>query len=342
MIAADRIRERALSLELGFIRLTSFLEKIPFLASLHRKVTADVEILGPETGAAMRLRVRFRSPYLNLPLEVEETQVGYLDEDRRFRPAAFRFFDWHTWAHIDGDLEWSGERRINGTGQGVGVITGFTYRITDIPVSVEVFGLRIAEGVEGTARVVQGGQISRMKFEPFYWMLEPKDAGYNLVAIHDHDLMVLIVSLSIIGIGKDPAAGKAIDDLENWVRFKLGSGNPGKIMLGFLGYVRDWGPLRMPPLFHGLKTVLQRLGVREQERILYDFYADNWGLRDNWHGRLLAVKMLEALATQKARLALNSIYGYVKYRDVQPEELQLIEAARHRSGDETRGGIRDD
>ena len=48
------------------------------------------------------------------------------------------------------------------------------------------------------------------------------------------------------------------------------------------------------------------------------------------------------LATEKARLALNSIYGYVQYRDVQPEELQLIVAARNRSGDETRGRIQDD
>ena len=89
----------------------------------------------------------------------------------------------------------------------------------------------------------------------------------------------------------------------------------------------------MQPLYMGLKTVLQRLGVTGQERILFDFYGDNWGLRDNWHGRLLAVKLLEALGTEQACLALETIYGYVKYRDVEPKELRMLEAASNRGKD---------
>ena len=97
MKVADRIRHWASSLDLAVIRLTSSLAKIPLLAGLHREVTADVEILGGAGHAEIQLRVRFRSPYLSLPLQIEQSQIGSVGENGRLRPAAFRFFDWHTW-----------------------------------------------------------------------------------------------------------------------------------------------------------------------------------------------------------------------------------------------------
>ena len=182
--AEGRIRRWALLLDLALIGLTSGLARIPLLAGLHRGVTADVEILPSGANADMRLRVSFRSPYLSLPLQVERSQIGSVAEDGRFKPAAFRFFDWQTWRHIDGDIDWTDVHRQHMAGETVELVTGFTYRVSHIPASAEVLGLRVAEGVEGTARIWKGGQISAMKFDPGYWMLESKDAGYNPVEIH--------------------------------------------------------------------------------------------------------------------------------------------------------------
>ena len=111
MSASDRIRQWAVSLDLLLSRLTSGLEKIPLLGGLHPEVTADVEILGKAGQAEIGLRVGFRSPYLGLPLEFEKSQIGSVGEDGRLRPTAFRFFDWQTWRHIDGEVEWTEERR---------------------------------------------------------------------------------------------------------------------------------------------------------------------------------------------------------------------------------------
>ena len=80
----------------------------------------------------------------------------------------------------------------------------------------------------------------------------------------------------------------------------------------------------MEPLFNGLKEVLDRLQVADVERICFDFYADNCGVGDNRHGRLLAVNMLKALETEKARVALTGIYNFSKNQDIQPEELAHI------------------
>jgi len=81
----------------------------------------------------------------------------------------------------------------------------------------------------------------------------------------------------------------------------------------------------MEPLFYGLKEVLDRLQIPDQERIYFEFYADNCGVGDNRFGRLLAVNMLEALGTEKARATLTGIYDFTKNQDVQPEELELIQ-----------------
>jgi hypothetical protein len=294
---------------------------------MHRNITADLEILSREENISIGLRVKFITPYLNLPVAVEQTQIGYKDKDRRFTPAAFRFFDWHSWMHIEGKISWEGARPVDVKGTRTEVITGFVYKISDMSVPAENYGLRLAEGVDGAARILCSGEIKRMKFEPVYWMLEPRDTKYHVVAIYDNDLMVLIVSLSSIGSGNKLVYNKSIRQLEDWIAFKLGRKHPEKIALELLRYVRDWGPLRMDPLFYGLKEVLERLHVPDQERIHFEFYADNSGVVDNRHGRLLAVNMLKAVGTEKARVALNAIYDYTKNQNIQPEELDLIQGA---------------
>jgi hypothetical protein len=324
---SDWIRQRAVSLELLLIRYTSFLETIPLLRHLHRNITAGIELLGRGRDIAAGVRVQFKTPYLHLPLEVDKTQIGHEDRDRIFRAAAFRFFDWHTWTHIEGEIDWIGARTVDIKGKHVEVITGFVYTIGDRHPPIEHIGLRLAEGVEGTARILRGREIKRMRFEPVNWMLIPDDDQRNVIAIRDMELMTLIVSLSVIGGGNQQVYAKAIDRLEEWIRFTLGSKSPEKITLEFLRLVRDWGPLRMEPLFYGLKEVLERLRIPDQEKILFEFYADNWGVWDNRHGRLLAVKMLEALGTEKARLVLNAIHNYAKHREVKTEELELIQGA---------------
>ena len=327
MISSDWIRQLALSLELRFIRCSSFLERIPVLRRLHRSVTADIEILSREENTGIGFRVKFITPYLNLPVAVEKSQIGYENKDGRFTPAAFRIFDWHTWTHIEGKLAWEDARAINIKGSRTEVITGFVYTISDISVPAENYGLRLAEGVDGTVRVLLSGEIVRMKFEPIYWMFEPRDSKHHVLAIYDNDLMSLIVSLSSIGSGNKRVYSKAVGQLEEWIAFKLGRKSPHVITLKFLRYVRDWGPLRMEPLFYGLKEVLERLQIPDQEKIYFEFYADSCGIADNRHGRLLAVNMLKAVGTEKARAALNAIYEYSKNQNIQPEELELIQRA---------------
>ena len=96
-----------------------------------------------------------------------------------------------------------------------------------------------------------GGELVEYRFEPGYWMLEPAQAGYNIVAIADTELMVLIVSLSEIGSGNQRLYASAMQHLQQWVRFKLKGKSKEQTLIAFLKYVRDWGPLGMDPLFRG-------------------------------------------------------------------------------------------
>lgn len=324
LLLPDRFLQSVSSLELRFIRWSSFLEKIPLLKYFHRNVTAVIDIFGPDENVAIGLRINFITPYLNLPVMVEQAQIGTENEEHRFTPAAFRFFDWHSWAHIEGRVDWEGARTVDVKGTKTRSITGFVYTISDISVPVEHYGLRMAEGVDGTVRVLSGGKIESMIFEPVYWMLEPTGKKHNVVAIYDNDLMALIVSLSSIGSGNRLVYKQSIEQLEEWIAFKLGRRHPEKTTLAFFRYVRDWGPLRMEPLFHGLKEVLERLQIPDLEKICFEYYADNCGVGDNRFGRLLAVKMLGAIATRKARVALLEIYKFSRNQDIQPEELKLI------------------
>jgi hypothetical protein len=309
------------------IRRMSFLRRVPLLNRLHRQVTARLKLLDSDPGAVPAFRLDFRSPYLHLPLEIDRSQVGTEDPDTGLRPAAFRFFDWQSWQHIDGEVQWHGERTEALDGHETVLITGFSYQPKDPLNGAGSLGLRIAEGVQGTLRLLWGDVIAEMGFEPGYWLLEPGKAGYRIVPIRDPDLMVLIVSLSEIGGGKPEIYERSVEHLWQWVSCHWGRENPEVAMFLLLQKVRDWGPLGMTPLYGGLLEILRRMGVEEQERILFEFYADHWGIRDNQKGRLLAVRTLEAMGTDASRAALGEILNYVRFRGLSPDELALTRAA---------------
>lgn len=329
-IVSDWIRRSVLSLELRFSDRTSFFGKVRLLRVLHRNVTADVRMLGVKKNVALGFAVQFKTPYLHLPIAVVKGHIGHEDTNREFSPAAFRFFDWHTWAHIKGRIEWQGEHQLDVEGNKLTVVNGFSYWIHEVRTPLENFGLRLAEGVEGSAKVLLDREIIRVKFEPLYWMFEPKHDSYSIIAINESELAAFIVSLSEIGSGNPRVYDKAIARLEEWATFTLDQNSSEKALLQFLQYVRDWGALGMEPLFDGLKEVLERLHIEDKERILFEFYADNWGVRNNWHGRLLAVKLLGALGTRRALIALESIFDYVKNQAVPANELEVVKGTINR------------
>ena len=323
----DYARRRIAALELLISGNTTFLDRTPLLRVFRRQVTAEVSMLPEETAVAMGFRVEFRSPYFRLPVEIDTAQIGNEEERMGFTPGAFRLFDWQSWAHIAGRISWLRERSISLDGQEHNFVSGFEYRVSAVPTASNNLGIRLAEGIEGTARVLVGRKLKQMKFEPVYWMLERRDDDYRIVAIKSHELMVLIVSLSEIGSGNEQIYDKTIERLTDWVKLKSKGKSQERTMLGFLVYVAGWGPLGMDPLYRGLKDVIEKLGITDAERILFDFYADNWGPRDNQNGRLLAVKTLETLRTEKAHRALEAISAYVKNQKISSEELGMVRSA---------------
>ncbi len=86
----------------------------------------------------------------------------------------------------------------------------------------------------------------------------------------------------------------------------------------------------MEPMFYGVAMAFARLQVPELERQLFDFFADNWGIRGNRDGRLLAVRLLEALATARAGAALRAISALVTNQGISSDELSLIRGAAAR------------
>ncbi len=323
----ERVQQRIASLELLISGSTHFLDRTPLLRIFRRQVTAEVSMLAEETNIAVGFRVEFKTPYLHLPVEIDKIQIGSEENQLGFRPAAFRFFDWQSWAHMSGEIGWLRERQVEVSGETHDFVSGFEYRVADVPTASDNLGIRLAEGIDGTVSVLVNRDIRQMKFEPVYWMLERGEHGYHIVAINSNELMVLIVSLSEIGSGNEQIYDKMIARLTDWVRLSFKGKSQERAMLAFLVYVRDWGPLGMEPLYRGLKDVLTRLNITGAERILFDFYADNWGLRDNRHGRLLAVKTLEALETHEAHRALEAISAHTKSQNIPPEESQLIRNA---------------
>jgi hypothetical protein len=211
-------------------------------------------------------------------------------------------------------------------------VTGFTYRAGPLPINAGNLGLRIAEGVEGTIRVNRGDDVARMGFEPGYWLLKPDGGAYRQVAICQDELMALIVSLSEIGSVDPEVQRRAVEHLWDWVRFHLSGEIPERALRRLLHYVKDWGPLDLVPLYTGLKIVVARLGVRDSEQILFDFYADHWGVRSNRDARLLAIRTLDALGTDAARSALCDLLAYARNRVLDPDELDLLQSVARPPG----------
>jgi hypothetical protein len=324
--ASHWIRARLVPLELRLAGRLAFLQRVPLLRRLYRRVTARVAVHAGAPGGALVLRVDFETPYLGLPVEVEKAQIGTDVPPNGLEPASFRFFDWHSWQHIGGEIAWTGERDLLVAGRRVGLVTGFTYRAGPLPVNAGNLGLRIAEGVEGTIRVNRGDDVARMGFEPGYWLLKPDGGAYRQVAICQDELMALIVSLSEIGSADPEVQRRAVEHLWDWVRFHLSGEIPERALRRLLHYVKDWGPLDLVPLYQGLKVVLERLGVRDSEQILFDFYADHWGVRSNRDARLLAIRTLDALGTEAARSALCDLLAYARNRVLDPDELDLLQS----------------
>lgn len=326
MPSSHSIRQQILFFELAFICRAAFLKRIPLLRRLHRGVTADVTVLEARHDG-VEIRIDFRSPYFGLRVSVDEAQIGAVDPGRKLRPAAFRFFDWQTWTHIDGTVEWRGERVVQVNGNEVDFITGFDYRIPKLPRHTGNLGLRLAEGVEATVRIACGVKVARVPFEPAYWLLEATADGFRPVPIQSNKLMGLIVALFDLGSDEPGVFASAIDRLQQWAELNLDSRKPFRRVSLLLRYIRDWGPLGREPLFLGVVLALERLQVQEPARHLFDFFADNWGVRNNRSGRLLAVRLLEALADERSQRALQAILELVNNQNMAPPELDLLHAA---------------
>lgn len=294
-----------------------------------RRLTADVSILDDKQTQGLRFQVSFRTPYLRQPIAVERDQIGTLRTDGGFEPGAFRLFDWHSWDHIDGHVEWLGTLQKEIDGEVRTFVTGFRYRSVALPAHTENLGLRLAEGIEGTARVLLGNVVERLGFEPSYWMLEREAKGYRMVAIVKPELMVAVVSLADLGSSNAATRAEALDRLEGWVNHTFGGMRPERRLVQLLQCVRDWGALGQPRLFSGLRQLLERLGLAGHEQALFEFFADHWGVRDNWHGRLVVIRLLEAQGTEGARLVMSTIHDYVQNREIPAHEMALIRSVLH-------------
>jgi hypothetical protein len=313
--------------ELRLAGRLSSLRRVPLLRYLVRRVTARLKVRAEVPGGAMTLHLDFETPYLHLPVEVEKAQIGTDRPPDRVEPASFRFFDWHSWQHIDGQISWLGEQEVSLGERRVELVRGFTYSVDAVPSGAGHLGLRIAEGVEGAIRVRCGDELACVGFEPGYWMLEPLASGYRQVAICKDELMVLIVSLSEIGSGNAETHRRAVEHLWTWVSFHLGRQEPVRALRRLVQVVKEWGPLSLAPLYQGLKVIVQRLEIPDAEQILFELYADHWGVHGDRDARVVVIKTLDALGTEAARSALCDLFAYVRNRVLDPEERALLEAA---------------
>ena len=326
-----RLLALAMAVELRFIRKTAFLRRIPVLRKLHRGITARIHLHDNEVDPGLLLQVDFETPFLHLPVEIDETQLGKPGKSGTFQPGSFRFFDWHSGHHIAGRISCQCERKATVDGIQKTLAAGFSYLIASLPPNVGILGLRIAEGIPGSIRLLWKNAIVTLQFDPGYWMLEKTDEGYRILAIRDDELLQLIVSLSGIGSKEEALRNESLQQLWEWVEFHRGGLGLELRMLDLLCHVRDWGPVGKPELYPGLREVLERLQVPGKEKILFEFFADNWGIRDNRNGRLLAIGLLEQLGTDAAGAALWELLRYARNRTTDPEELALIQGAAHRA-----------
>lgn len=327
---SSRLSALAMAMELLIIRKTASLRRIPLLKKIHRGITARIYLHDSEADPGLFLQVDFETPFLHLPVEIDETQIGIQEKTGAFQPGSFRFFDWHSGLHMEGRIFCQSERNAMVDGKQTILASGFSYLITDPPPNVGILGLRIAEGIPGSIRFLWRNAIATMPFDPGYWMLEKTDEGYRILAIRDDELLQLIVSLSGIGAKEEALRKEAIQQLWEWVEFHGSGMDPELRMLDLLCHVRDWGPVGKPELYPGLGQILERLQVRGKEKVLFEFFADNWGIRDNRNGRLLAIGLLEQLGTDAAGAALWELHRYARNRTSDAGELTLIQDAARR------------
>lgn len=322
----DYLRKQGVALDLWLSRRTRSWESLPLLHYLHRDVTADIEIGSSPLERRLEVSVVFQSPYLHLPVEVSKSQIGE-SVGTEFKPAAFRLFDWHTWAHIDGRMEWRGERLAEASPEGTPVVRGFRYQASLGRFASDSLGLRIAEGVDGVVRILVGNGITPVRFQPQYWILDPRSGTRRVTPIRDTELAMLLVSLSELCGGSASAHEKAVDRLAQWAAHKKQKKSGEQILVELLMRIRDWGPTGEGPMCAGIKELLQRLDIAGQERILFEFYAENWGVRNNPNGRKIAINLLRALATKKALFTLEAILEFVRNQAIPQEEVNSIEHA---------------
>lgn len=330
MSTADWIQARVVPLELTLAARLTGLRRIPFLRCLCRTVTARLRLEIEQASGATLLYLDFQTPWLRLPVTVDQTQIGTEcagPAPHVLEPASFRFFDWHSWQHIDGFVTWIGAQETQLDHQPVRLIKGLIYRVETLPSGLGNLGLRVAEGVENLIRVRRGGVLISMRFEPGYWLLEPVANGYRQVAICRDELMTLIVSLSEIGSEDAEVHRRGVEHLWSWVRFHLGEQQPQRALKRLIQAVKDWGPLALAPLYTGLQEIIERLQIPDQEQILFDLYADHWGLRGDPSIRLILLHLLVALDTEAARSALQDLSDYTRNRSLEPAEFALLRAA---------------
>ena len=322
----EHLRRQGVALDLWLSRRTLSWGSLPLLHHLHRDVTAHVRLGDASAETDLEISVEFQSPYLRLPLEVRESQIGK-SGDEAFTPAAFRLFDWHTWAHIDGRMAWQEERVSETVAGDETVIRGFRYHVDMNRLAAATLGLRVAEGVEGTIGILVGDGMESVRFQPQYWILDLRSSTRRVTPIRDTELAMLLVSLAELSSDRPATHEKAVDRLEQWATHKKQKRSGEQLLVELLIRIRDWGPAGAESMFAGVTELLRRLDIAGQERILFEFYAENWGVRNNPAGRRIAVNLLQALATKKARFTLEAILEFVRNQAVGEDEVAGIRRA---------------
>jgi len=102
--------------------------------------------------------------------------------------------------------------------------------------------------------------------------------------------------------------------------------NIGMIGYGFMGRAHSNAYCRVGNFFDlEYEPVLKAVCARNEDNART--FADNWGFRGDPKGRLLAVMLLEALATERANAALHAIDELVRNQGITADELSLIRTA---------------
>ena len=224
-------------------------------------------------------------------------------------------------------MAWQEERVSETVAGDETVIRGFRYHVDMNRLAAATLGLRVAEGVEGTIGILVGDGMESVRFQPQYWILDLRSSTRRVTPIRDTELAMLLVSLAELSSDRPATHEKAVDRLEQWATHKKQKRSGEQLLVELLIRIRDWGPAGAESMFAGVTELLRRLDIAGQERILFEFYAENWGVRNNPAGRRIAVNLLQALATKKARFTLEAILEFVRNQAVGEDEVAGIRRA---------------